>query len=322
MRFVIIGASGHYHQALGAVSEGLAAQLTAVAPGSAGEDISGLSEKCPDARVYKGYEEMLDAEKPDAAVVNPYFCDTAKISMECLRRNIHVYSEKPLATTLSDLAALKEAWSESQAELGCMLNLSLCGWFRTIEKSIQNGDIGEVRVLHGQKSYRIGTRGMHYQTREMYGGTIPWVGIHAIDWLLRLGGKCKWVSAVHTKNANFGNGELESAGSVLLALENGVIGTCDIDYFRPVGSDRHDDDRLRVTGTRGTLEAIDGVVTLVNEDKRRVLAPEEGINPFTDFVNAIGAEKAKVLFREAYEDTRISLLARQAADEESIIRTE
>jgi len=319
MKFVIIGASGHYHQSLDAVSEGLNACLAAIAPGSKGEDMTKLAQRTG-AKLYSDYVEMLETEKPDVAVVNPWFCDIASVSIECLKRGVHTYSEKPLAIDMNDLAALESAWRNSPAELGCMLNLNCCNWFRTIEKAIEDGEIGRVRVVHGQKSYKMGVRGENYRARALYGGTIPWVGIHAIDWLLRLGGKCKSVSATHTTIENRGHNEMESAGSVLLTLENGVIGTCDIDYFRPAGSARHDDDRLRVTGTKGMIEAVDGVVTLENDEKKRVLPLEEGVNPFARFINAIGTEEAARLAEAAFEDTRISLLARQAADEERTIR--
>ena len=319
MKYVIIGASGHYHQIFDAISDGLNVFPSAVAPGSKGENMAGLFERT-DAKRYDDWREMLDKEKPDIAVVNPWFSDTARISIECLKRGIHTYSEKPLAIQMDDLYAVKDEYRKSSASLGCMLNLNCCGWFRTVEKAIQRGEIGAVRVIHGQKSYRLGTRDEYYRSRATYGGTIAWIGIHAIDWALQLGGRCKSVSAVHTVIENRGHGEMESAGSVLLSLENGVIGTCDIDYLRPIGSARHDDDRLRVTGTKGMIEVIDGVVTLENDEKKRVLPLEDGVNPFVRFINAIGTKEADALAETAFEDTRISLLARQAADEERVIR--
>ena len=319
MRFVIIGSSGHFNQALSAVRNSADARLVAVAPGSAGEDVSAIAKETG-VKQYESWLEMLDKEKPDVAVVNPWFSFISKISAGCLKRGVHTYCEKPLATDAEELENLIDAWKNSEASLGCMLNLNCCAWFRTIEKAISEGEIGQVRVIHGQKSYKMGVRGENYRSRALYGGTIPWVGIHAIDWILRLGGKCKKVSAFHTTIENRGHGELESAGSVLLFLENGVIGSLDIDYFRPGGSARHDDDRLRVTGTKGMIEAVDGIVTLENDGKKHVLPLEKEINPFERFINAIGTEEAVRLAEDAFEDTRISLLARQAADEERVIR--
>lgn len=319
MRYAIIGSSGHYPQVLEAMRDGQIGAPCAVAPGSAGEDVRALAEKCG-ARLYADWRQMLDAEAPELAVVNPWFADIAGISMECLRRGIHVYSEKPLATELDALNALQAVYKESPAALGCMLNLNCCAWYKALSGAIENGEIGEVRLIHGQKSYRMGQRGAVYQRRETYGGTIPWIGIHAVDWVLRLAGRCEWVAATHTTIANRGNGDMETACAVLLQMENGVIGTVECDFLRPTGSARHDDDRLRVTGTRGMLEAIDGRVYLENENPRRELALPAGENPFVRFVGAIGTPLADALAQEAFEDTRVCLLARRAADEGSIVR--
>ena len=321
MKTVIIGASGHYHQAVDAARSGLCAFPCAVAPGSGNEDTRPLAEKLG-IKEYSSYPDMLDEEKPEVAVVNPWFCLNAKISAECLRRGIHVFSEKPLATELNDLKTLESVWRESGKALGCMLNLNCCAWFKTLENAVKNGEIGEVRTLHGQKSYRMGTRGAVYQKRADYGGMIPWVGVHAVDWVLRLGGKCEWVSAAQTTNANRGNGEMESAAAALLGLENGVIGTVTADFLRPTASARHDDDRLRVTGTRGMIEAVDGKVYLENDRPRRELPLLPDENPFARFLRTIGTEEGKALSLEALNDTRVCLLTRRAGDEGRVIRTD
>lgn len=319
MKYVIIGNSGHYPQVLEAMRSGETCAPCAVAPGSRAEDVRALAEKCG-CRAYDDWRRMLDEEAPELAAVNPWFADTAGISIECLKRGVHVYLEKPVATEMDALAALEKAYRESPAALGCMLNLNCCAWYKALSGAITDGEIGEVRLIHGQKSYRMGQRGEVYHRRETYGGTIPWIGIHAVDWVLRLGGKCEWVAATHTTAANRGNGDMETACAVLLQMENGVIGTVECDFLRPTGSARHDDDRLRVTGTRGMLEAIDGRVYLENENPRRELALPAGENPFTRFMNAIGTPLADELAREAFEDTRVCLLARRAADEGTIVR--
>ena len=247
--------------------------------------------------------------------MNPWFCDNARISAYCLERGIHVYSEKPLATEHEDLELLKNTYARSGRELGCMFNLNCCAWYKGVENAIAAGEIGEVRQIHAQKSYRMGTRGPNYQTRSDYGGTIPWVAIHAIDWVLRLGGKCDSIAALHSRRANRGNGDMEVSSAVLLRLENEVIATVTADFLRPVGSARHDDDRLRVTGTKGCIEAIDGRVYLENALPRRELTLPKPENPFDRFVRGIGSEGNKLLTEQAFYDTEICLRARDAADE-------
>lgn len=318
MKYVIIGSSGHHNQVLEAARAGVCPQPAAIAPGCAGEDARYIASKCG-ARYYEDWRELLDGEAPDLAVVNTWFAYNAGISARCLNMGMHVYSEKPLATETDDLQTLRRAWEKSGKGLGCMLNLNCCAWYKALEGAIQAGEIGEVRLIHGQKSYRLGARGANYADRAVYGGTIPWVAIHAIDWVLRLGGACESVSAAHSSLFNGQNGDMEATAAILLRLENGVIATINADFLRPAASARHDDDRLRVTGTRGMLEAIDGHVYLENERPRRELALPRAENPFERFLQAINTHKADALARSALEDTRVSLLARRAADENRAI---
>ena len=313
MKYVVIGASGHVHQVTDAVRSLMCPPPTAIAAGDQSEVLLKV-QASTGAKIYGDYKKMLDAEQPELVVVNSRFDLNSGITTECLKRGMHVYSEKPLALTLEELQRVVNAWKSGTADLGCMLNLSCCGWFRTIVSSIQAGDIGEIRLIHGQKSYKMGTRGPWYHDRSTYGGTIPWVAIHAIDWVLRLGGDVKSITAYHSSKLNGGNGTMESAAAIILLMQNGIIGSVDADFYRPTGVPKHGDDRLRVTGTKGMLEAIDDRVYLENDKPRRELELLKTENPFVRFLNSIGTEAARQEAELVIKDTKAVLDARNAAD--------
>ena len=296
--------------------------LCAIAPGEPGGDMAALREQSASLapREYDDYRQLLARERPDIAVVNPVFGSIARITMDCLNAGAHCFSEKPLATTLTDLDALTECHARSGRALCGMFGIKGEPWFQALSAAVAAGEVGQVRLIHGQKSYRMGVRPAFYSRRELFGGLIPWVAIHAVDWAMSIGGRCVSVAASHSTLANRGNGDMEASAALLMELESEVIATVTADFLRPSASARHDDDRLRVTGTRGMLEAIDGRVYLENENPRRELALPAGENPFTRFVNAIGTPLADELAREAFEDTRVCLLARRAADEGTIVR--
>ena len=67
------------------------------------------------------YIDMLEKEKLDIAVVNPYLVYNSQVSIECLQRDINVFSDKPSATTLEDLSKLKKAYSESSKVYSTMM---------------------------------------------------------------------------------------------------------------------------------------------------------------------------------------------------------
>ena len=319
MNIGIIGCSGHWSFVIQALALRSGLTLAAVAPGSPAEDMSGVLAAAEKAgahpAAYGDWRAMLEHERLDIVAVNPWFCDAADISIACLRRGLHVFSEKPLATTLDKLDELTRAWRDADRALAGMFNLRYCAWFLTLRQAIDDGLIGEVRQLHGQKSYKLGRRSELYFRRETYGGIIPWVAIHALDWVLQLGGRCEWVAAAQDSHMNRGHGELEMTSALLARMENGVIGTVTADFLRPDGAPRHDDDRLRVTGTRGMLEALNGRVFLENEEPRRELPLLAGQNCFLTMLDAIDTPEAEPLALSALEVTRIALLARQAGDE-------
>lgn len=318
MNLVIIGASGHWHLAQSAAALDPSVRVTSIAPGRPEEDISSLAAAFPEARAHADWRTAIAADALDCAVVNPWFCDAAGISAACLARGLHVYSEKPLATTFSDLSMLENAWRKSGKALGGMFNYRFSPWFMAMESAVSAGEIGVLRQIHAQKSYRMGMRPDFYKSRATFGGIIPWVAIHAIDWATAFGGDCLWTSASHSAIENRNNGDMEATSAVLMGMENGVIATITADFLRPDGSARHDDDRLRLTGTKGMLEAMDGRVWLENESPRRELVLLAPRSAFLAFAAAIADGTADTFARQALRATRIALCARQSADEHGI----
>lgn len=318
MRLAIIGVTGHVEYAVRTLAMRDDLTLISVAAGNPEENLQGFVDSIRkrgfSPKVYGDWREMLDAERIDVAAVAPWFCYCADIAIECLKRGIHVYSEKPLATTIEKLDELTAVWEKSGCSLDGMFGLRYTGWFMAVRKAIEEGEIGEVRQLHGQKSYKLGRRGPLYHRQALYGGVLPWVGIHAMDWATQLGGECQWVQGLHSRRENRDHGELEVSSAALMGLKNGVIATVTADFLRPTGAARHDDDRLRVTGTKGMIEAYDGRVFLENELPRRELALPGEPAPMADFLDSIGTERAKELARMALSVTRAAIMARESAD--------
>ena len=317
LRVAIIGQEGHMFYALEALRARGDISLCAIAPGEPGGDMAALREQSAALapREYDDYRQLLARERPDIAVVNPVFGSIARITMDCLNAGAHCFSEKPLATTLDDLDALTECHARSGRALCGMFGIKGEPWFQALSAAVAAGEVGQVRLIHGQKSYRMGVRPAFYSRRELFGGLIPWVAIHAVDWAMSIGGRCVSVAASHSTLANRGNGDMEASSALLMELESEVIATVTADFLRPSASARHDDDRLRVTGTRGMIEAIDGRVYLENEEPRRELELPPRKLYFGMFVDAILAGSAAPLAQESLAATRVCLLARQSADE-------
>src|SRR5262249_17983521 len=139
----------------------------------------------PDTRIYRSYQEMLQKEQLDVVGTCLPYTINVFAAIAAVEKGIHVISEKPLATELDYLARLEQALSQSEAQISAMLDMRLDPEVRTIRDAVSKGLIGEPILATAQKSYKFGTsRPWFYKKRETYGGTIPWIGIHAVDYIM------------------------------------------------------------------------------------------------------------------------------------------
>lgn len=321
MKIAFIGSTGHAGYALKTMRARAGFTLSGVASGPNAEDVGKLAGTLAkmghEAKVFDDYRALLD-QKPDVAVVACWFCDHAEVACEALSRGIAVYMDKPVSTTWEGLARLERAQEKSGSPLAAMFGIRYEPHFLTVKSIADSGALGDIRLLHGQKSYKMGSRGENFKQRALYGGTIPWVASHAVDWVRWLSGQeFVSVAAAHSCQHNQGHGEMEVSSACLYALTGGVIATVTADYFRPANAARHDDDRVRVTGTRGMVEVVNKRVFLETDDiagRREMPQKPEG-DAFGDFVDAIqGKNKPDVSARDSFAITRAVLAARDAAD--------
>ena len=317
----IIGGEGHYHSVLRAAAEHPGNfEIVGVAPGGADEDISSLVQQLQNKGLnfarFEEYDALLDKAKPDVVVVCPQFYRNAEISISALRRDMHVFCEKPLATTLQDYEKLEQAAQLSQGKIVAMLEYRYAPSFYAAFQAVRRGDIGHVRMIHAQKSYKLGNRASFYRSRNTYGGTVLWVGIHAIDWIFWLTGqRFESVCAGHSARENMGHGDLESTVTAQFRMTDECVATLNCDYYRPAAADTHGDDRVRIVGTQGILEVCGQTVTRINHLGTVILPPEEPQNIFEDFIRYTqGAENPRLTREDSLYATKAALLALQSAD--------
>ena len=158
-----------------------------------------------------------------------------------------------------------------------------------------------------------GTRPSWYSDRTLYGGTIPWVGIHAIDWIYNFTAK-RFLSV---NSISFGK-DPEMAALCQFEMEGGVVASVNVDYYRPTGASTHGDDRVRCVGTNGVVEVRDGKIILINADGTSVITPTEApelLESFIDGKDAISAE-------EIFYLTKVAIIARDSADLKKAIKIE
>ena len=160
VRVGLIGTDGHTSVLLGSIPDLPGVELTAFAKSLPDDDVSGLKRNkafTEKTRIYDQFEQMLEEEELDVVgVCLPYYRN-ALASITAAQEGIHIVSEKPVATTLEDLAALKKAVAQSKVRLTSMMNMRCFPPYRAAKKAVGDGLIGEPILLTSQKSYRFVT---------------------------------------------------------------------------------------------------------------------------------------------------------------------
>lgn len=322
MKLCMIGRRGHYGYVLHDLPRVPQVRVEGICAGAEEDDLAPLQTWCAEhghsPRVFAAWEEMLDAVKPDVVCVDGPFELHAAMCIESFRRGIHVFCEKPVALTMRDLDRLRKTHAKSGVHFAGMMGLRYDPAVYTAWQAVRRGAVGRVRLVDTRKSYKLGSRPAFYRKRETYGGTIPWVGSHALDWIQWFSGE-RFVSvcALHSTRENRDHGDLEVTAVCQFALTNDVLGTVSIDFLRPDAAPTHGDDRVRAVGTDGVAEAARGEVRLISGDgKGEPTIPatcDRAI--FADFVKQIeGKGQCLVSAEETILNTEACLLARKAAD--------
>ncbi len=311
MKICIIGSSGHWRYT---VKELVHNEVVGVAAGFDGEDmsevVSTLASNGIVTKVYDSYQAFFDVA--EVAVVNTRFDLNAKVTGEFLKRDIYVFSEKPLATDLNQLEALRRIQKSSKAFVSAMFGIRYEGWYLTLQKEVSK--LGKIRMINAQKSYKLGTRPDFYKSIETFGGIIPWVGIHAIDWAYSLiKSDMSLLGAVTNNKYNNNHGDLEMTALCQFKTEDGCIVSVNADYFRPMAAETHDDDRLRVVCTDGIVEYQKGTVILLDRSGTTVIPQEESSCVFGLFLRRIKGEDTGVSCEESFYLTELALKARDMA---------
>ena len=321
MKVTIIGKHGHYSDAVQSAKRSKDIFLCAIAPGVQDEDMSDVyclieDELGQSPEMFGSWEAMIEKTKPDVCVVNTEYYMNGPISASLLRRGVHVYAEKPGATSLEQLDELIAAYRSGKASYLSMLNYYYSPEYQKAYEIIESGAIGKVRLISAQKSYKLGERPAFYSDIDRYGGTIPWVGVHPVQWAYQMSGKAGFISAyaISDNSYNKGNGTMDMTAIMSFKMAGDVLCTANLDYLRPGCASSHGDDRLRVAGTEGVLEITGGEVQIISPGYSGVVdvaGTEAGM--FDAYVGMLSGSPARFDAEDCFVIARAALCAQQSA---------
>ncbi len=303
VRVAVIGQDGHLAEILNPLPQLPDVEIVACCDYTDAA-LASLSKKkgLEKAKPFLDQEKMLDEIKPDVVAVVNDDGARAKAVLATLQRGIHCIAEKPLAITRTDLQKIKRVAKDSKGRLGMLVPLRYAAPFRALKQVVDSGEIGEVLLLGGQKSYKRGASSLWKNKRASYGSTMLWIGPHLID-LFYFTSQQKFTEAfcwqANVKDPSLG--DRENVVGAVFRLANGGVAELRMDYLRPDSAPTHEDDRLRIAGTKGIVEytAATGVTILSDsgKPKRMETLPPAG-QIFVDYLESIYNNKPATLTQE------------------------
>ena len=176
-----------------------------------------------DVPLYTDYRELLEKEAPDTIhICTPHYLH-AEMSVAALKKNIHVLCEKPLAISMEQLAAVRAAAKESQAQIGvCLQNRYEKNILRLYEFAQQGvSAAGSFVLWKRDKSYY--DSGSWRGTWEQEGGGVMInQALHTLDMLQWMCGMPAFVTSHISIDHLKGEIEVEDTASALFETADGT----------------------------------------------------------------------------------------------------
>ena len=98
--------------------------------------------------IYDDFEEMLDAEKPDAVIVTTIDAYHHEYIIRALNKGYDVISEKPITNTYEKCLAIREAEKKSGKKVTVTFNCRFMPSFVGLKKIVSSGKIGKVLSIN------------------------------------------------------------------------------------------------------------------------------------------------------------------------------
>ena len=182
---------------------------------------------------YASMDAMLADSRVDAVFVASPNHLHAPQTIRAAAAGKHVLAEKPMATSVSDAAAMVAACRDHGVTLGMGFELRFHPAHLWARRLIDDGSIGRIRLAHGQ--WGRGQRGEPehlprtglrewWETPELIGdaSVLVGLGVHVFD-LMRFLLRGEVVEAVAMTDGQTGRQPLEHIATIALRMSGGVI---------------------------------------------------------------------------------------------------
>jgi predicted dehydrogenase len=217
-------------------------------------------------RIYDDYETMAreEAKRPDGieavAIVTPNHVHAGP-TYAFLKAGIHVICDKPLTVSLAEAKKMQAAVEKSGRIFALTHNYTGFPLVRRMREMVHNGDLGEIRLVHGEypqdwltePEETKGNKQAEWRTdpkRSGAGGSLGDIGTHTYniaDYVTGLE-----LAELSADLTSFGPGrQLDDNAQIILRFANGARGAI---WTSQVAPGNENGLMLRVYGTKGGFQ--------------------------------------------------------------------
>jgi predicted dehydrogenase len=203
----------------------------------------------------------------------------------------HVFTEKPIANSIADAAAIIRACRKAGVTLMVGHSSRYAGASRALKAIVTSGRLGQLAMVEVNHSHSGGTRVTAKEWRwhrdEAPGGPLMQLAVHDFDTLHYLFGPVRRATALSTDKLV--GSEIEDVFLSLLEFQSGLLAYVGTSYISPYSS------FTRIYGAGGNAYSENGRITLIkvtgpsNAEEETITPPEVAATAaeMTEFARAI-----------------------------------
>lgn len=272
---------------------------------------------CPS---YESVEAMLAGSDVDMVMIcTPDHLHVEPVRAACAAGK-HVFLEKPIATTLDDVAAIEAAVSDAGVKFTVGHCLRFDPKYVEVKRRIDAGDLGEVVSVYARRQNRTVT------PRRLGGriSSVMFLGVHDIDilnWYVGQAPVAVYAASANPVMRSYGF-EIDDVTWTTIRYENGVIGVVESGWLLPEAYPRTGHFALVAMGTRGlaNLDEFDEGLSIANEQYAHIPLVDRLTPQIEHFARAIlDGREPLVTAADGRRAVEVALAAERSAHEHTEI---
>jgi len=269
--------------------------------------------------------EDLIAAGPDAVIVTSENARHRELVQLAAGARVHVLCEKPIATTTEDALAMKTAVEEAGVKFMTAFPMRFSPAVQAAREMVRSGALGQVLAVVGvNHSENPKHHRSWFVDKELAGGGAT------MDHTVHLADLYRWMFGVEVgevtaaiSNPFDAEVEVDTAGLLLLKLENGVPASIDASWSRPSNYPRWGHLKMEIVGQKGSLllDAFAGHLHVWRGAGGRGYEwagfhPDPNQGMIESFVSSLRAgRQPPVSWNDGFEAMRVALAAYRSAAE-------